>query len=41
MLKHARRLGLEIGIFCALHTYDRQLNQHPYIHLLVTRGDLT
>lgn len=36
MLKHARRLGLEIGIFCALHTYGRQLNQHPHIHLSVT-----
>ncbi|MEX6285733.1 transposase zinc-binding domain-containing protein [Providencia hangzhouensis] len=38
MLKHARRHGLEIGIFCALHTYGRQLNQHPHIHLSVTRG---
>ena len=41
MLKHATRLGLEIGIFCALHTYGRQLNQHPHIHLSVTRGGLT
>ncbi|QXX85191.1 transposase (plasmid) [Providencia sp. R33] len=41
MLKHARRLGLEIGIFCALHTYGRQLNQHPHIYLSVTRGGLT
>jgi hypothetical protein len=41
MLKHARRQGLEIGIFCALHTYGRQLNQHPHIHLSVTRGGLT
>ncbi|WGM14908.1 transposase zinc-binding domain-containing protein [Arsenophonus nasoniae] len=39
MLKHAKRQGLEIGIFCALHTYGRQLNQHPHIHLSVTRGD--
>lgn len=41
MLKHAKRLGLEIDIFCALHTYGRQLNQHPHIHLSVTRGGLT
>ncbi|HEC8326261.1 TPA: transposase [Providencia rettgeri] len=26
--------------FGALHTYGRQLNQHPNIHLLVTRGGL-
>ncbi|MEX0425832.1 transposase [Providencia rettgeri] len=32
MLKHARRLGLKAGIFCALHTYGRQLNQHPHSH---------
>ncbi|MDH2379562.1 transposase [Providencia rettgeri] len=41
MLKQAKRLGHEIGIFCALHAYGRQLNQHPYIHLSVTRGVLT
>ncbi|MBD8109500.1 IS91 family transposase, partial [Erwinia persicina] len=26
--------------FCALHTYGRQLNQHPHIHVSVTRGGL-
>ncbi|HFD7920429.1 TPA: transposase [Klebsiella variicola] len=31
---------MEVGIFCALHTYGRQLNQHPHIHLFVTRGGL-
>lgn len=40
MLSHARKQGLEIGIFCALHTYGRQLNQHPHIHVSVTRGGL-
>lgn len=25
---------------CRLHTYGRQLNQHPHIHLSVTRGGL-
>nr|WP_232729381.1 transposase [Providencia rettgeri] len=28
-------------MFCTLHTYDRQLNQHPHIHLLVIRSGLT
>lgn len=28
------------GIFCALHSYGRQFNQHPHIHLSVTRGGL-
>ncbi|WGM18190.1 transposase (plasmid) [Arsenophonus nasoniae] len=34
----ARKQGIEIGIFCALHTYGRQLNQHPHVHVSVTRG---
>uniref|UniRef100_UPI0035A60403 transposase n=1 Tax=Serratia fonticola TaxID=47917 RepID=UPI0035A60403 len=29
-----------MGIFCAIHTYGRQLNQHPHIHVSVTRGGL-
>ncbi|MDH8249854.1 transposase, partial [Klebsiella pneumoniae] len=29
-----------VGIFCALHTYGRQLNPHPHIHVSVTRGGL-
>nr|WP_245737353.1 transposase [Xenorhabdus japonica] len=33
-------MGIEIRIFCALHTYGRQLNQHPHIHLSVTQGGL-
>ncbi|HFW3352693.1 TPA: transposase [Salmonella enterica subsp. enterica serovar Eastbourne] len=28
------------ALFCALHTYGRQLNQHPHIHLSVTSGGL-
>lgn len=36
----AKKLGLEIGIFSALHTYGRRLNWHPHIHLSVTRGGL-
>lgn len=38
MLRWARKQGIEVGIFCALHTYGRQLNQHPHIHVSVTRG---
>lgn len=40
MLKWARRLGIEVGIFCAIHTYGRQLNQHQLIHVSVTCGGL-
>jgi len=39
-LRCARQQGVEVGIFCALHTYGRQLNQHPHIHVSVTRGGL-
>lgn len=41
MLRWARKQGVEVGIFCALHTYGRQLNQHPHIHVSVTRGGLS
>jgi hypothetical protein len=40
MLRWARRQGIEVGIFSALHTYGRQLNQHLHIHVSVTRGGL-
>jgi hypothetical protein len=40
MLRWARKQGIEVGIFFALHTYGRQLNQHPHIHVSVTRGGL-
>lgn len=39
-MKWAKKLDIEIGLFVALHTYWRQLNQHPYIHLPVTRRSL-
>ncbi|UAN18817.1 IS91 family transposase [Enterobacter asburiae] len=41
MLRWARKQGAEVGIFCALHTCGRQLNQHPHIHVSVTRGGLS
>lgn len=40
LLKWAKKLGVEPGLFVALHTYGRQLNRHPHIHLSVTRGGL-
>ncbi len=40
MLRFSRKIGVEIGLFVALHTYGRRLNQHPHIHLSVTRGGL-
>ncbi|BEU80954.1 hypothetical protein EAG21025_42670 (plasmid) [Enterobacter asburiae] len=40
MLPWAYKQGVYVGIFCDLHTYGRQLNQHPHIHLSVTRGGL-
>ncbi len=40
MLRWAHQQGIEVGIFCARHTYGRQLNQHPHIHVSVTRGGL-
>ncbi|HDI3224237.1 TPA: transposase [Vibrio cholerae] len=32
MLRWTRKQGVEVGIFCALHTYGRQFNQHPHVH---------
>ncbi|MGE4723105.1 transposase [Yersinia sp. 2466 StPb PI] len=32
----SQKLGIEIGLFVALHAYGRQLNQYPHIHLSFT-----
>jgi hypothetical protein len=40
LLKWAKKLDIEIGLFVALQPYGRPLNQHPHIHLSVTRGGL-
>ena len=32
--------GLEIGIFCALHTFGRRLTWHPHVHVSVTLGGM-
>lgn len=31
---------LDIGIFCAIHTYGRRLNWHPHVHVSVTCGGI-
>lgn len=38
MLRWARKQSVEVGIFCALHAYGRQLNQYSHIHLSVLDG---
>jgi hypothetical protein len=40
LIAWAKNKGIEIGIFCALHTYGRQLNWNAHIHLSVTRGGI-
>ncbi len=40
LLYAARKRGLEIGVFCAIHTYGRRLNWHPHVHVSVTCGGL-
>ncbi len=40
LIRWAKIKGLEIGIFCALHTYGRRLNWNTHIHLSVTRGGI-
>ncbi|MBE8130636.1 IS91 family transposase (plasmid) [Photobacterium damselae subsp. piscicida] len=41
LISWAKAKGLEIGIFCALHTYGRRLNWNTHIHLSVTRGGIS
>ncbi|PCD85235.1 IS91 family transposase, partial [Vibrio mediterranei] len=38
LLYAAEKRGLDIGIFCAIHTFGRQLTWHPHIHASVTLG---
>ena len=40
LLYAAGKRGLDIGIFCAIHTYGRRLNWHPHIHVSVTCGGI-
>ena len=41
LLYAAKRRGVKIGIFCALHTFGRRLTWHPHVHVSVTLGGIT
>ena len=34
-------LGASVGILACLHTWGRDLDQHPHLHLLITGGGWT
>lgn len=40
LLYAAGKRALDIGIFCAIHTYGRRLNWHPHVHVSVTYGGI-
>ncbi|UIA83078.1 IS91 family transposase [Erwinia tracheiphila] len=40
LLYAAGKRGLDIGIFCPIHTYSRRLNWHPHVHVSVTCGGI-
>lgn len=41
LLGDPQRVGVEVGITSALHTWNDQLLLHPHVHCLVTGGGLT
>jgi hypothetical protein len=40
LAKDEKRLGATLGITAVLHTWTRELNYHPHLHLVVTGGGL-
>jgi predicted nucleic acid-binding Zn ribbon protein len=40
LLADAERVGVQVGIVAALHTWDDRLLRHPHLHCLVTGGGL-
>lgn len=40
LLNWAKKKGIEVGAFCVLHTFGRQLNWNVHLHLSVSRGGL-
>jgi hypothetical protein len=36
-----KRLGVQIGFLCILHTWGQTLNRHPHIHCVVPGGGLS
>jgi hypothetical protein len=41
LLADPERVGVQVGIVAALHTWDDRLLRHPHLHCLVTGGGLT
>lgn len=41
LLADEKYLGVTAGIIMALHTWGRQLNLHPHLHVLLTGGGMT
>jgi hypothetical protein len=37
----AKRLGVELGFFCVLHSWGQNLHFHPHLHCVVPGGGLT
>jgi Putative transposase/Transposase zinc-binding domain len=40
LMADPRRLGLRPGLLMALHTWGRNLSQHPHVHCLVSAGGI-
>jgi len=40
LMKDPERVGVQVGIVAALHTWDDRLLRHPHLHCLVTGGGL-
>ncbi|SPY45035.1 Putative transposase [Photobacterium damselae] len=38
MYHYTKKRGIDIGLFCVVHTFGRQLNWNVHFHLSVTRG---
>ena len=41
LLDDPKHLGASVGILASLHTWRRDLGQHPHLHPLITGGGLT
>lgn len=40
LIKTAKKKGITIGVFAAIHTYGRELNWNTHVHVSVTMGGL-
>ncbi|SPE29359.1 hypothetical protein SBA3_1550011 [Candidatus Sulfopaludibacter sp. SbA3] len=41
LLTAAERLGVELGIFCVLHSWGQSMHFHPHLHCVVPGGGLS